>query len=203
VGRLTAGEQFTRLRDALMQDAILVQPAAKVELDQQTPSIDEDPVSRALRSFDDRIVEIELIELCRDDFAREAYADASRKATQFLSQKVLEKCEDELVRREDARAAKAGRKPGVLKDGTALMQQVFALEDPVLLIPKRLRSQADQSEQLGYGNLMQGVIGAFRNPRSHDVYYEDDPLQAVLIIELVQHLYEIARNAQLKITTTT
>jgi uncharacterized protein (TIGR02391 family) len=197
VATFSPGQQFVRLRERLAQDALLSPPAPPVTLDVQTPSIEEDIVHRGLRSFDDRIVTLELIELCRDDFVREAYADASRRATQFLSQKVLERCHAELDKRELAKATKAGRKAGVLKDGTALMQQVFGLDDPVLLIPKSLRTQADQSEQFGYSNLMQGVIGAFRNPRSHDVYFQDDPLQAVLIVELVQHLYEVMNNAKL------
>ena len=194
----TPGQEFTKIReifsDVATQDVL---SSAGDSLEEQIPSIEEDSVHRALRSFDDRIVDQNLIGLCRKDFTHENYADASRRATQYLSQRVYEQCKDELSARESEKAKQKGSKPGVLKDGTALMQQVFALDNPVLMVPETLKTQNDQSQQLGYGNLMQGVIGAFRNPRSHDVFYQDDPLQAILIIELVQHLLEVLSSSHL------
>jgi uncharacterized protein (TIGR02391 family) len=199
---LSPGEQFAALRTALQRVSLELAsaPLTDVPVDleaEPTPAIDESEVLRALRSFDDRIVHPDLITLCRLDFIHERYADATRKATQYLSQDVLDRCKSELLEREAARAAAASKKPSVLKDGVPLMQQVFALDDPVLRIPPQMQTAADQSEQLGYGNLMQGVIGAFRNPRSHDVFFEDDPLHAILIIELAQHLVEVSRGATL------
>ncbi len=158
---------------------------------------DDSTQARAVRSFDERVLHPDLIALCRADFVHCNYADAARRATQYLSQDVLGKCREELQCRETARAKKAGKEPGVLKDGAALMQVVFSVDNPVLQVPPEMVTQSDKSEQIGYSNLMQGVIAAFRNPRSHDVFYEDDPLQALLIIELSQHLVEIAADAQL------
>ena len=158
---------------------------------------DGDVAGRALRSFDERILHPDLVALCRLDFHAENYADASRRATQYLSQEVLDRCRDELQRREHARASAANREPSLLKDGSALMEQVFSVGDPVLLVPPSMETESDRSEQLGYGSLMKGAIAAFRNPRSHDVFFEDDPLHALLIIELVQHLLEVVANSNL------
>lgn len=194
----TPGQRFSRIRDSFRDIAIHTEPPSFSDsLEVQTPSVEEDTVHRALRSFDDRIVDQNLISLCRKDFTHENYADASRRATQYLSQRVYDQSKDELSARESAKAKKKGGKPAVLKDGTALMQQVFALDNPVLMIPEALKTQNEQSQQLGYSSLMQGVIGAFRNPRSHDVFYQDDPLQAILIIELVQHLLEVLSSSHL------
>lgn len=194
------GSQFVSFRESLAEAGLLAEQESVVTVDavdEPIPPIDDSAVVRVLRSFDDRVLHPDLITLCRTDFVNEHYADAARKATQYLSQDVLDRCRAELLKREAARAAANNRKPGVLKDGVPLMQQVFALDDPILRIPPQMETAADQSEQLGYGHLMQGVIGAFRNPRSHDVFFEDDPLLAILIIELVQHLLEVNEGAQL------
>jgi uncharacterized protein (TIGR02391 family) len=187
------GELFASFRDGLAADVRLGdQPDLSEVASEPIPAIEESPPLRALRSFDDRIVHPDLIALCRIDFVHQRYANASRQATQYLSQDVLDRCRAELRNREESRARAAGRLPDVLRDGSALMQQVFAVENPVLQVPPQMVLQSDRSEQIGYGQLMQGVIGAFRNPRSHDVFYEDDPFLALLIIELIQHLLEVA-----------
>ncbi len=191
----SVGELFVAVRSELQLVGI-AEPRAEIPAG-EPESVAEEVRDDALEEFDKRILHPDLIALCRKDFEWQDYAGASRKATQYLNQEVHTRCLDELIKRNAAKVKGTTKKPAVVKDGVSLMQQVFAVEDPVLRIPPAITTASEQSEQIGYGFLMQGVIGAFRNPRSHDVFFEDDPLVALLIVELVQHLLEVAGNAAL------
>ena len=79
-------------------------------------------------------------------------------------------------------------------DGSALMKTAFSAKNPRL----RLNTGATQSEhdeQLGYMEVMAGVMSGIRNPRAHDHEWEDSEEHALQMLVLADHLVERAKMA--------
>ncbi len=76
------------------------------------------------------------------------------------------------------------------KDGTALMEQVFAPKNPILKF-NALADESDLNEQKGFMMMFSGAVAGLRNPRAHKII-KDDPEKALEFIAYVSLLAKLA-----------
>jgi uncharacterized protein (TIGR02391 family) len=86
----------------------------------------------------------------------------------------------------DAVKVKSGRTD---IDGTALMQNVFSPNTPVL------RCSETKDEQQGFMMLFAGAVMAIRNPRGHLIGDDDDVDQALELLSLASMLFRVLDRA--------
>lgn len=55
---------------------------------------------------------------------------------------------------------------GLVSDGAELIEQVFKISDPYIII-NFFKTDTEKSEQTGFSNLLKGIFGMFRNPTAH------------------------------------
>lgn len=79
-------------------------------------------------------------------------------------------------------------------DGVNLMQNAFSLNKPLLKL-NNLKTQSQKDQQRGYMEMFAAVITGVRNPRAHEHAYLDDPVTALELLGLANHLVRIARSA--------
>jgi uncharacterized protein (TIGR02391 family) len=78
-------------------------------------------------------------------------------------------------------------KSGLDLGGSALMEQAFSANNPVIAF-NSLADVSDKDEQKGFMLLFQGVVFAFRNPRAHKLLLDDDPDAALEAIGFISFL---------------
>lgn len=125
--------------------------------------------------YDQRVTDLELVKATRSRFISGHYSDAVVAAVKVLNESVRQRS-------------------GSTADGDRLMTSVFSENKPRLRL-NRLRSDSDRSEQRDHMLMCQGVVAAWRNPRAHESDTEDEPLDVVAMIEHVQSLLAITKNA--------
>ncbi|WP_246675497.1 TIGR02391 family protein [Mesorhizobium sp. B2-6-4] len=64
-------------------------------------------------------------------------------------------------------AAKVRSRTGLDDDGAVLVDRAFSGTPPMLAI-NALATKSEQDEQKGFGNLLKGTFGMFRNPTAHE-----------------------------------
>jgi len=79
-------------------------------------------------------------------------------------------------------------------DGSSLMTNVFSPTKPVLKL-NGMQSQSEKNEQLGYMQILQGVMTGIRNPRAHESEWEDSEERALQLLSLANHLVIRVRNS--------
>ena len=67
------------------------------------------------------------------------------------------------------------------------MRHVFGAQSPLLKL-NALQSQSDQDEHNGYRDIFAGAMTGIRNPRAHESDVEDNPLGALELLTLANHL---------------
>ncbi|MXV87973.1 MAG: TIGR02391 family protein [Acidimicrobiales bacterium] len=77
-------------------------------------------------------------------------------------------------------------------DGAQLMNHVFSPKRPVLVLSD-LNSASRRDEQLGYMQILAGVMTGVRNPRAHEHGFKDDPKSALELLGLANHLMRVVR----------
>lgn len=80
-------------------------------------------------------------------------------------------------------------------DGSALMEKVFSLKDPMLRF-NELKNQSDREEQRGFMMLFSGAVAGLRNLRAHG-FIDDDPertLEFIAFISLLAKLLDGAKH---------
>src|SRR2546428_4096670 len=96
---------------------------------------------------------------CESLFTTGHYSEAIRKAFTVL---------DVMVR----------EKSGLDKSGKALMGEVFRLNDPIIRV-NGLGDQSERDEQEGFMFLFMGSMQGIRNPKSHDLIDQQDPIRTL------------------------
>jgi len=76
------------------------------------------------------------------------------------------------------------------KDGTALMENVFSMSNPILKF-NNLADQSDKDEQKGFMMMFSGAVTGLRNPRAHKII-KDDPEMALEFIAFISLLAKLA-----------
>lgn len=134
-----------------------------------------EPADALLAEYDRRITADDLRAATRSRYVSTHYADAVEAGVKALN---------ELVR----------SRTGSILDGDELMTSTFSVKKPKLRV-NRLRSDSDMSEQRGHMMLCQGVVAAWRNPRAHSSQFDDQPETTLMMLETLQHLMDVTRNA--------
>lgn len=83
---------------------------------------------------------------------------------------------------------------GLPADGADLMRKALSLKDPALKL-SALKTQSQRDHQLGYMEIMAGAMTGVRNPRAHEHRYLEDPLVALELLCLANHLSRSIRGA--------
>ena len=79
-------------------------------------------------------------------------------------------------------------------DGVDLMKNAFSPNKPVLKL-NDLKTRSEKDQQRGYMEMFAAVITGVRNPRAHEHAYLDDPIIALELLGLANHLVRTARSA--------
>ncbi len=87
------------------------------------------------------------------------------------------------------------RKTGESRDGAKLMKEVFSPVNPKLKL-NSLVTRSEEDEQLGYMEIMAGVMTGIRNPRAHEHDWEDSESHALQLLSWANHLVEKVKNAK-------
>ncbi len=98
--------------------------------------------------FQGRRLHPEVLKYCRAELMQDNYFHAVFEATKGLAQRIRDMA-------------------GVQVDGATLVDQVFAIERPLLAM-NTLRSESERSQHRGFAALLKGCFGAVRNPLAHE-----------------------------------
>jgi uncharacterized protein (TIGR02391 family) len=125
---------------------------------------------RLRKLLEQRQVHSDVLAFCREELLKDNYFHAVFEATKSVADKIR-------------------NKSGLLSDGAELVDDVFALKNPVLAI-NTLRSETEQSEHKGFANLLKGVFGTFRNvtahaPKIHWTIEEQDALDLLTMVSFL------------------
>jgi uncharacterized protein (TIGR02391 family) len=119
--------------------------------------------------FRGRRLHAEVLKYCKAELLQENYFHAVFEASKGLAQRIRDLS-------------------GVEGDGAALVDKVFAINQPILAI-NSLRTETEQSEHKGFANLLKGCFGAVRNPLAHQPKIlwdgEDDAADYLTLLSLM------------------
>lgn len=119
--------------------------------------------------FRGRRLHSEVLKYCRAELLQDNYFHAVFEASKGLAQRIRELS-------------------GTDGDGAALVDKVFAINQPILAI-NTLRTETEQSEHKGFANLLRGCFGAVRNPLAHQPKIlwdgEDDAADYLTLLSLM------------------
>ena len=137
----------------------------------QTINEAEKKVKTILSKFQGRSVHSEVLKYCKVELMQDNLFHAVFEASKGLAERIREKSK-------------------VDKDGVALVDQVFAIDNPVLAFNK-LQSETEKSEHKGFTSLLKGCFSAFRNPPAHQpkVLWKDDEEDIIDCFSLISFLH--------------
>jgi uncharacterized protein (TIGR02391 family) len=98
--------------------------------------------------FRGRRMHPEVLKYCRAELMNDDYFHAVLEAVKGLAQRIRDKS-------------------SVEADGAALVDQVFSVKQPLLVL-NMLQTETEQSEHKGFALLLKGCFAAIRNPRAHE-----------------------------------
>ncbi len=132
------------------------------------------------RELVDREVHPDVLRFCRAELLQENYFHAVFEATKSVADKLRSRT-------------------GLTADGAPLVDQALSFDAArlPLLAVNSLRSEAEQSEQRGFMNLLKGMFGTFRNttahaPRIHWIVTEQDALDLFSLCSLLHRRLDAA-----------
>lgn len=129
----------------------------------------EQRVQTLRAKFQGRRMHHEVLKYCRNELLQDNYFHAVFEASKGLAQRIRELS-------------------GLHTDGAALVDQVFAIDRPILAI-NSLRTATEKSEHKGFASLLKGCFAAVRNPLAHEpkILWEgsDDAADYLSLISLL------------------
>ena len=84
---------------------------------------------------------------------------------------------------------------GVNESGSKLMQTVFSVGNPVLMLNAG-SSTSEQDEQKGYMQIFSGCMTGIRNPRARECEWEDSENHALQLLAFANYLVERVENSK-------
>ena len=125
---------------------------------------------RTLRTkFQGRLIHPEVLKYCQAELLQDNYFHAVFEATKGLAQRIRDMS-------------------GVQADGATLIDEVFAIDRPLLAI-NSLRTETEKSEHKGFAALLKGCSAAVRNPLAHEPKVlwqgEDDAADYLSLVSLL------------------
>jgi uncharacterized protein (TIGR02391 family) len=119
--------------------------------------------------FQGRRMHPEVLKYCRTELLQDNYFHAVFEATKGLAQRIRDMS-------------------GIQADGSALVDRVFSIEQPLLAF-NTLRTDTEKSEHKGFAALLKGCFAAVRNPLAHEPKIlwdgEDDAADYLSLISLL------------------
>lgn len=114
----------------------------------------------------DRNVHEYILKFCKAELLVDNYFHAVFEATKSVADKIREQS-------------------GEISDGSELVDSVFSITNPKLLI-NNLTTETEKSEHKGFSNLLKGFFGMFRNTTAHSpkIKWEIDEKDALDILSL-------------------
>ncbi len=126
--------------------------------------------------FKGRSIHPEVLKYCRAELLQDNFFHAVFEASKGLAQRIRELS-------------------GIQGDGAALVERVFAIEKPTLVI-NTLQTETELSEHKGFAALLKGCFGAVRNPLAHEPKIlwngEDDAADYLSLISLLHRKLDSA-----------
>jgi uncharacterized protein (TIGR02391 family) len=113
----------------------------------QTISDAEKRATSLLSKLKDRNVHEDVLKFCKAELLVDNYFHAVFEATKSVADKIRELSGD-------------------THDGSELVDAVFSIRNPILII-NRLVTETEKSEHKGFANLLKGFFGMFRNTTAH------------------------------------
>lgn len=118
-----------------------------------------------------------VLRFCRAELLKENYFHAILEATKSVADKIR-------------------ARTGLTADGAELVDAAFSIKKPLLAM-NSLQTESEQSEQKGFGNLLKGVFGTFRNPTAHSpkirlTYSEQDALDLLTLVSYLHRMIDSA-----------
>lgn len=172
VGRREEFEAFRhRLNEILAFSGL--EYGADGEFRQVTPAKTLDEAERRVQTirakFQGRRIHPEVLKYCRTELMQDNYFHAVFEATKGLAQRIRDLS-------------------GVEADGATLIDQVFAVDRPLLAF-NALQTETERSEHKGFAALLKGCFAAIRNPLAHEPKIlwegEDDAADYLSLISLL------------------
>jgi uncharacterized protein (TIGR02391 family) len=135
----------------------------------QTLDEAEQRVQTIRSKFQGRRIHPEVLKYCRSELLQDNYFHAVFEATKGLAQRIRDMS-------------------GTFADGAALIDRVFAVEQPFLAF-NTLRTETEKSEHKGFAALLKGCFAAIRNPLAHEPKIlwqgEDDAADYLSLVSLL------------------
>lgn len=117
----------------------------------------------------ERNIHPQVIKYCNSELMQDNYFHAVFEATKSLAQIIRDKT-------------------GIQKDGSALVDEAFAINNPYLVF-NTLQTETEQTEHKGFALLLKGCFSAIRNPRAHEPKIlwngEDDVIDYFSLISML------------------
>jgi len=79
-------------------------------------------------------------------------------------------------------------------DGVKLMQHVFSLENPILLVEDNLDTQTNKDTQQGYMMMFSGAMSAIRNPKAHEnmAISKEDAIRKLMFASMLMYKLDVS-----------
>jgi uncharacterized protein (TIGR02391 family) len=137
----------------------------------------EERAGRLRNELTRRKVHPDVLKFCRAELLQDNCFHAVLEATKSVAQKIRDKT-------------------GLGSDGGELVQEAFAVRNPLLAI-NSLQTDTEKSEQSGFANLMIGMFGTFRNVTAHapKIHWKIEEQDALDLLSLVSYLHRRLDNA--------
>ena len=133
----------------LLYDGLEFQEDGRFHKTKRASSLPEaqERASRLRSALERREVHPDVLHYCSAEFIGDNPFHAVLEATKSVAEKIR-------------------KKTGLMSDGTRLVQETLAGNNPLLRI-NALASESHWSEQRGFATLLMGIFGTFRNPTAH------------------------------------
>lgn len=143
----------------------------------QTLSEAQERASRLRSELTRRGVHHDVLAFCRAELLEQNFFHAILEATKSVADKLRSKT-------------------GLQCDGAELVDTAFKISHPLLAL-NTLVSESEQSEQKGFGNLLKGMFGMFRNPTAHapkvrKSYTEEEALDLLTLVSFMHRTIDAA-----------
>ncbi|MFM2589682.1 TIGR02391 family protein [Vibrio sp. TBV020] len=125
-----------------------------------------------------RNVHHDVLYYCREELLVDNYFHAVFEATKSVADKIR-------------------NKTGLTSDGANLVNEAFSIKGVPHLALNSLETESERSEQKGFGNLLVGLFGTFRNTTAHapKVTWKIEELDALDILSMVSLVHRRLDNA--------
>ncbi len=134
------------------------------------------------RKLSERNVHSDVLKFCKAELLEDNYFHAVFETTKSVADKIRDLS-------------------GLRSDGNELIDSVFAVNNPILII-NNLLTETEKSEHKGFANLLKGFFGMFRNttahaPRIHWEIKEEDALDIMSLASLCHRRLDQAQKIRI------